>query len=233
MKRTLIIMCLSILAATTNAQEIDYLPHKIMPVHCFSISPVRVVFLDQAGLTYEYHDEYLGIGLSTGYKYASGRNYTRFFIATSNNNGPYEFYTGFYLMPQINLYFNKPKLKKTNLLVYINFKGNYKYLHVDSLEFHVWDNRRSENNFYYRRQIDKVKIFGITGGPGLKLNINHFFIDFNFGVGYIYHHHNMLVAGEALQAGEILRDPSAYPFPDTLTYSFPTLNFCLSFGLCF
>jgi hypothetical protein len=196
---------------------------------------VRVAFFDQAGLSYEYRYGHFGLGLAAGYKYASGRNYTRLFIATSNNYGAYEFYTGFYAMPQLNLYFNKPRHKKTNLLGYLTIKGNYKYLHVDSTEFYVYNNNVSEDNFYYRRQIDQVNIVGVTGGLGLKLNINHFFIDYNLGVGYIYHEHKMLVAGEKMAWGGTFYpgyDPG-YPFRDERTFSSPTVNFCLSIGYCF
>ncbi|MFO7723759.1 MAG: hypothetical protein R6V49_11115 [Bacteroidales bacterium] len=215
------------------AQEPEPVRTFTNPRNFISLSPVRVVFFDQAGLSYEYRYGFLGLGLAAGYKYASGRNYTRLFIATSNNNGAYEFYTGFYAMPQVNLYFNRPKPKKINILGYLSLKGNYKYLHVDSTEFHVWNNNVSEDNFVYRRQIDEVNIIGATGNLGLKLTINHFFIDYNFGVGWIYHDHKMLVAGLKTAYAGVFPPGPGYPFRDDHTFSSPTVNFCLSIGYCF
>jgi hypothetical protein len=235
MKRFVTIALVFAASIGVSAQENEPYQKFIQPATFISVSPVRVIFFDQAGLTYEYRYGHFGVALAAGYKYASGRNYTRLFIATSNNKGAYEFYTGYYAMPQVNLYFNKPKYRKTNLLGYLTIKGNYKYLHVDSTDFHVYNNNVSEDNFYYRRQIDKVNIVGITGGIGMKLNINRFFIDWNMGVGYIYHDHRMLVAGEKTAYGGTFPpgyDPG-YPFPDTHTFSSPTVNFNLSIGYCF
>jgi hypothetical protein len=196
MKKTIFIICVAFLPVYIFGQKSDSLPAKHFPRHYISINPINSALLDQVGIGYEYKPGILGFGLAAGYKYASQRNYSRFFIAASANRGAYEYYSGFYIIPQVNFYFYKPRRPDKGALLYFSLKGIYKYLQVDSTNYHIWDNSGGDSYYFYRKQLDKVNITGVFGNLGIKAVIRHFFFDINIGPGIIKRDHNMLVAGE-------------------------------------
>jgi hypothetical protein len=198
MKRIIFIICISFFPINIFGQESDSMSVKHFPRHYFSINPINCALLDQIGFSYEYKPGFLGFGLAVGYKYASERNYTRFFIAKSTEYGSYEFYSGLFVIPQVNIYFNKPKNQQKATLFYFSLKGIYKYLHVDSTDYHIWNLGQGDGDWYYRKQVDNANIAGIFWNLGVKHIYKHFFIDFNIGLGILIRDHKMVVAGEGI-----------------------------------
>jgi len=187
-------------------QKSDSTEAKHFPRHYISINPINSVLLDQVGLAYEYKPGIFGFGLAAGYKYASQRNYSRLFIAGTTQHGPFEFYSGLYVIPQINVYFNKPKKPNKATFGYFSLKGVYKYLHVDSTDYHIWDSSDGDYYWLYRKQVDNANIIGVFWNLGIKIVRNHFFFDLNFGPGIIYRDQRMVVAGKSIRDSHFYHD---------------------------
>jgi hypothetical protein len=229
-KVLMILLALIPLTQSLTGQEPDPKLVGDFPRHFFSINPINSFLLDQAGVSYEFKPGRFSIGLTGGYKYAGGRNYSRFFIASSANHGAYEFYSGMFAVPQMNFYLNKPRKRYNTTLVYLSVKGIYKYLHVDSTEYHVWDNTLSENYFLYRKMDDHVNIIGGSLNFGLKFGFKHHFIDINFGPAIIKRSHKMHVVAQAHTLALIPSTPSVTPLDETFSNTQKTMNFSVSFG---
>lgn len=193
-----IIFTLTIIICSTfiYGQSTDSISKNKAPKHIITINPLNAFVFQQAGLTYEFKAKRLGIGISTGYFYPNKLNISRFFIAGTNEQGAYEFYSGVYATPQLKFYVINPETRDDEIFCYITLKGVYKSLKVDSNAYHIWDTGSGDDSFYYRKQIDKCKITGAFLGFGFTRVINHFVFDFNFGAGYLGSVHNLIIAGE-------------------------------------
>lgn len=225
-----LMILLALIPMVLKTQEPDPKQVGDFPRNFFSINPINSFLLDQAGVTYEFKPGRFSIGLTGGYKYAGGRNYSRFFIASSANYGAYEFYSGMFAVPQMSLYLNKPRKRYNTTLAYLSVKGIYKYLHVDSTEYHVWDNTISENYFGYRKMDDHVNIIGLSLNFGIKFGFKRHFIDINFGPAIIKRSHKMHVVAQANSAALIPCFPCVTPFDETFSHTQKTMNFSVSFG---
>ncbi len=195
MKRIIFIAVVINCSYCLYGQQPDSIPKRHFPQHYFSINPINSFALDQLGLNYEYKHGILGFGLTAGYKYAGNRNYSRFFISGTTQYGSFEFYKGFFLIPQVNLYFPKSKNSKRSTLCYMDLRCAYKYLHMDSTN---WINFGGTGDQpFYRKQIDNASIISPYLMFGVKAVYGHFFIDFNVGPGWVFVEQSMIVAGEA------------------------------------
>jgi len=210
-------------------QKTDSVSTKHFPKHYFSINPINSIALDQPGINYEYKQGILGIGLTAGYKYAGKRNYSRFFISGTTEYGSFEFYKGFFLIPQVNLYLSKPKNIDKATICYLNLRCIYKYMHIDSTN---WVNFGGTGDRpLYRKQIDNVNLVAPYFLFGVKYISKHFFIDFNLGPGWVFIRQSMIVAGDAEYHPDIWDNtPVHNEFRSRNHFSF-TLN--LNFGGAF
>jgi hypothetical protein len=194
--KQIILTIISIIIYSTFlcGQEIDSTKKDHFPRHFFSINPFNCAILQQAGISYEYKTRWLGIELTAGGFYPNKDGRTRFFLTGSFTPGSFEYYSGFFANPQLNFYFSEPKNIKNATLYYVSLKCVYKYLYYNSKDWIKWTG--TGDIPLYRKQIDKVNFIGTFATLGVKRVIKHYFAEFNFGLGFNYIEHNMLVSGE-------------------------------------
>jgi hypothetical protein len=213
-----------------SGQTIE-LSQNLMPKHYLSFNPLNILLFQQIGLTYEYKPNKIGYGITAGYIYPNKKEYSNYFIAGPTNFGSLGYYSGLFIVPQVNLYLRMPKNKKTGGLVYLAFKGVYKYMHIDSTGRYAWDTHSDDYYWVYRQQLDNVNILGAFIDFGYKCVIWHFFFDINVGPGIIFINHRMIIVGEA--TGPYPIHILDQPRKETLNQIYPTVNFTLNFGVAF
>ncbi len=200
------------------------------PKHYISVNPLNMSLFQQMGITYEFKPGIMGYGITTGYIYANKKEYSNYFIAGPTNWGSLGDYSGYFVVPQVNVYLRKPKYVKHSGLVYISLKMVYKYMHIDSTSKTAWYNE-GDGYFLYRKMVDKVNIYGGFVDFGYRYVLYHFFFDFNFGVGKMWVNHKMIIAGEAVNPSPIhYFNP---PKRDELHQNHVTINFTLNLGVAF
>ena len=198
------------------------------PKHYISVNPLNIFLFQQAGITYEYKPGVIGYGITAGYIYPNKKTYSNYFIAGPTNNGSLGDYSGFFAVPQVNVYLIKPKHSEHAGLVYISLKMVYKYMHIDSTGQTAWYNE-GDNYYLYRRMIDKVNIYGGFIDFGYRYVLYHFFFDFNFGVGKMWVNHKMIISGQAVNPSPIQYfNP---PRQEEVYENHVTINFTLNFGV--
>jgi hypothetical protein len=209
-------------------QKSNELKEVHFPRHYISVNPLNIIFFQQAGITYEYKPGWVGCGITTGYIYPNHKEYSNYFIAGPTNIGSLGDYSGFFVVPQVNLYLLKPKDSDHANLVYFSFKMVYKYMHIDSTSQTAWLN---EGDFYYlyRKMIDKVNIYGGFFDFGYRYVIKHFFFDVNLGVGVMWVNHNMIVSRQGV-------NPPPWqnfnpPLQEEVHERHVTINFTLNLGI--
>jgi hypothetical protein len=198
------------------------------PKHYISVNPLNILLFQQAGITYEFKPGVMGYGITTGYIYPNKKEYSNYFIAGPTNYGSLGDYSGFFAVPQVNVYLIKPKHSEHANLVYISLKMVYKYMHIDSTSQTAWYN---EGDFYYlyRKMIDKVNIYGGFIDFGYRYVLHHFFFDVNFGLGSMWVNHKMIISGETVNPA-----PMHYfnpPKREELHQNHVTINFTLNLGV--
>ena len=233
MKRILYTLIIIIYSSFIYGQNSDTTSKQHFPQHYISINPLNFLLFQQEGLTYEYKTNRLGYAISTGYFFANKLNYSRFFITGTTERGPYEFYSGFYATPQINLYFSKPMNNKKATLCYISLKGVYKGLKVDSTEYHIWTHGSGDASYFYRKQVDRCRIAGAFLDFGVKCVKNHFVFDFNIGYGILSSFHRMVVAGEGYRIIYSNISNVNPPRHEWFKEDHRTLNISFNFGYAF
>lgn len=200
------------------------------PRHYISVNPLNLAFFQQAGATYEFKPGRMGFALSTGYIYSNHQEYSNYFVAGPTNYGSLGDYSGWFAIPQVNVYINKPKDPGNANLFYVSLKGVYRYMQIDSTQQTAWYNE-GDGYYWYRKMIDKVNIYGWFVDFGYKFVLQHFFLDVNFGVGSLSITHKMTVSGES--------QSSSYwhyfhpPDQDELQQQHVTINFSLNLGGAF
>lgn len=207
-KHLILFLFLALVTCGLSAQNPDTLTKKQVPHHFMSINPLNTFLLQQYGVAYEYKTHSVGLGISTGYMNDSRMNFNRLFIAGSVNHGALEFYNGYYVHPQVNVFLKEFKNNKKTTLCYMGLKGIYKQMFCDSTGFHIWDSNTGGDYYWvYRKHKDNLKITGaflVFGGRYVKMP---FFVDFNFGGGMLSHKHNLIVAADKANSGTFIYDP--------------------------
>jgi len=213
-------------------QQAEYPSQEHLPRHYLSLNPLNILFFQQAGLTYEYKPGRLGIGITAGYIYPNRKEYSNWFIAGPVEYGSLGYYSGFFLVPQVNAYLTKPKKTGNTALVYLSLKGVYKYMTVDSTESYAWDTHSDDYYWVYRKQVDRVNIFGFFVDFGIKYVWKHFFFDVNIGPGMMYVNHNLVIAGQT--SGHPSDVSNIHPpRSEKFNEQHLTLNFSLNLGIPF
>jgi len=205
-----------------------------LPKNYISFNPLNIIFFQQIGLTYEYKPGPLGYGITAGYIYPNEKEYSNWFIAGPVKYGSLGYYSGFFLVPQLNMYFSKPK-KATNVtMAYWSVKGVYKFMTIDSLYSYAWDTHADDYYWVYRKQVDRVNIIGAFAVVGLKHVWKYFFFDLNFGPGFMFVNHNLVIAGETYGLGYHSDVSNIHPpLTDTQNEFHVTVNFSLNLGVPF
>jgi hypothetical protein len=203
-----------------------------LPKNYISVNPLNIILFQQAGITYEYKPGVLGYEITTGYIYPNKKEYSNYFIAGPTNYGSLGYYSGFFVVPQVNVYLTKPNYSDEGGVVYLSLKMVYKYMHIDSTSSSAWFSE-GDSYYLYRKMIDKVNIYGGFIDFGYRYFLSHFFIDLNFGVGSMWVNHKMIIAGEKLGTSPY---PMIYINPlrrEELHKNHVSINFTLNFGFAF
>jgi len=234
MKRLTNTLLIIICSSFVYGQKTDTISKDNFPRHYISINPINSVLLGQAGLTYEYRLKGVGFDISLGYFYPNRINVSRFFIGGKVQYGPYEFYSGYFINPQLKFYLSKKERAKNTTYDYISVKMTYKQLHVDSTDYHVWKmyDTGGDDFAIYRKQFDKANVVGTFFGYGFKKISQHFFTDFNFGAGLIYDRHDMILTGQKyfIEMSSIHSPGNIYP-PQKERFDFFNFGFNFSFNI--
>lgn len=201
------------------------------PRHYISVNPLNILLFQQAGIYYEYKLGNLGYGITAGYIYPNKQEYSNYFIAGPTNYGSLGWYSGLFIIPQINFYLTKPKNVSHTGLVYVALKGVYKYMTIDSIGRLAWDTHTDDYYWKYRKQVDHVNIFGAFIDFGYRYYFYHCFFDFNIGPGFMFINHKMIIAGEATGPYPIHNiNP---PRREEFLQLHATINFTLNIGIAF
>jgi hypothetical protein len=232
MRTTIFIISILTVPLFVHGQKNELHLDEQLPRHYISVNPINILLFQQAGITYEYKPGVMGYGITTGYIYPNYKDYSNYFIAGPTNYGSLGRYSGFFVVPQINVYLTKPKYSDEGGAVYISLKLVYKYMHIDSTVSSAWYNE-GDGYYLYRKMIDKVNIYGGFIDFGYRYFLSHFFIDINLGVGSLWLNHEMIISGE--KNGSSL-DPIYYinpPRQEELHQNHMTINFSLNLGAAF
>jgi len=196
------------------------------PRHYISVNPLNILFFQQVGITYEYKPGMVGYGLTAGYIYPNHKEYSNYFIAGPTNAGSLGDYSGLFVVPQVNVYFNKPKYSGHANLIYLALKPVYKYMHIDSTEQTAWSH--PDDYYVYRKMNDKVNIYGGFVDFGYKCYIHHFFFNIEVGLGILAVDHKMTISSERISYyQEHYYHP---PKEESTNESHLTVNFSLILG---
>jgi hypothetical protein len=220
---SLFAVCLSFGQGQAESGDIPF------PRHFISVNPLNMLVFQQAGITYEFKPGMAGYGLTAGYIYPNNKEYSNYFIAGPTSAGSLGDYSGFFVVPQVNLYFNKPKYPGHASLIYIALKPVYKYMRIDSTQVTAWSH--PDDYYVYRKKNDRVDIYGGFIEFGYKCYIHHFFFDLEFGMGILEVDHNMVVSAEWISSrNEQYFHP---PKKESTSESHLTINFTLRLGGAF
>lgn len=233
MKHAIVVVLIIVCSAFVYGQKPDSTSKNSFPRHFISVNPINFCLLQQAGLSYEYRYKRFGFGISMGYVYPSRLNVGRFFLARTVDYGAFEFYNGLFCNPQFNFYLKDPNRLKRNTIAYLTVKGVYKYLQVDSTEFHEWHNVNGDAYDVYCKLVDRCHIGGIFLDLGVKYVRNHFTLDFNIGPGFLMQYHNAVIAGRTSYYGANYNSFPNPPPRESWSKLYPTVNISLTLGGAF
>jgi hypothetical protein len=217
---SLLTMSLSFGQGQQDSNDISF------PRHFISVNPLNIFFFQQVGVTYEYKPGRAGYGLTAGYIYPNHKEYSNYFIAGPTSVGSLGDYSGYFVVPQVNVYLNKPKYSGDANLLYFALKPVYKYMHIDSTEQTAWSH--PDDYYIYRKMNDKVNIYGGFVDFGYKCYIHHFFFAIELGLGILAVDHNMIISSEWVSSY-----PKQYYHPpkeESTNESHLTINFTLTLG---
>lgn len=196
-----------------------------------SVNPINMIFFQQIGITYEHKFDKIGIGISPGYIYANNKEYSNWFIAGPVSYGSLGYYSGYYIIPHLNIYILKSKITNNNIQSFLSLKIVYKNLKIDSTQVTVWENY---GNGYasYRKMDDNVNIYGGFVDFGFRYLKRRLFIESNFGVGFLWTRHDMVIFGKGAPYPNDIEDVNP-PSHSTKTEFTPTINFTINIGITF
>jgi len=214
-------------------QKNDSTPEHHVLKHFFSVNPLNALLFQQAGITYEFKPGIIGCGLTGGYIYPNRQEYSNYFIAGPTNYSSLGFYSGSYIVPQLNFYFKKSEKKGRTKLLYIALKAVYKYMTVDSTETIVWYTQggSSNGNSTNKKMDDTLNIYGAFIDFGFKYVNQAFFVDLNIGPGIMCLNHNMITYGISYGSSSVhyINPPQQEVREETHV----TINFTLNLGISF
>ena len=211
-------------------QQVDSVKTSPQSQHYISVNPLNISLFQQIGLSYEYRIKQLGFGITAGYIYPNKKAYSNYFIAGPTSYGSLGYYSGLFVVPQFNFYLTKIKSPHYSNQIYISLKGVYKYMQIDSTDFRAWDTHDKDSYWIFRRQFDKVNIYGGFIDFGYKLILQHFFLDINIGPGIMSVNHNMVIAQEKSSLSIKTFNPPKLESNNGLSM---TINFALNLGITF
>ena len=200
------------------------------PKHFISVNPLNCLLFQQLGLTYEFRPGRMGYGITGGYIYPNHQEYSNFFIAGPTSNGSLGDYSGWFVVPQVNVYLLQPKHPEIANLIYISLKGVYKHMEIDSTQKTAWSNE-GDGYYLYRKMNDQVSVYGGFIDFGYKLVVHHFFIDLNLGLGVLSVNHDMVISAQWMSNyGVQYYHP---PKTEETHEVHPTINFTINLGGAF
>jgi len=232
--RTILISFLFVVSSSClYGQKKDSTYKHAVSKHYFSINPLNVLFIQQAGITYEFKPGMFGFGLTGGYIYPNRQEYSNYFIAGPTDYSSLGYYSGSFIEPQLNFYFIKKEREGKAKFLYIAIKAIYKYMTVDSSERIVWYTQggSSNGNSTNKKMDDKLNIYGAFIDFGFKLVGQFFFFDLNIGPGIIHLNHNMITYGVSYGQSPIFYVNQ--PQQEVLVETHVTLNFAMNVGISF
>jgi hypothetical protein len=234
MKKLFLFLFLTYSSLNLLGQQPDS-TNKQLTQHFISFNPFNIL-VKQIGISYEYKPGRFGFGITPGYIYNIGddEGLLRFFIAGFAELGDYGVYKGYFINPQINYYLkkNSPYQHQT----YLSLKMVYKHMHLDSSKAYLWDDQNGGNDYnIYRKQVDRLNIFGAFLLVGDKYIKKHYVRDFYCGIGFLLLFHHLIIDGEYMDtSGNDLSNTyqkSTFNPPQKLL--FEQLNPAITFGINF
>jgi hypothetical protein len=211
-------------------QKKDTLKINHFPKHFISVNPLNILFFQQVGITYEFKPGVMSFGVTGGYIYPNHKAYSNYFIAGPTNDGSLGDYSGFFLVPQVNVFLIKPKHEKHTNLIYISLKAVYKNMHIDSLSPTAWENY-GDGYYLYRKMDDRVNVYGGFIGFGFRHVFSKFFIDLNLGIGALAVDHKMIISGECASMVPTHMHYYNPPLIKEIHDVNKTINFTINFGV--
>ncbi len=213
--RNLILSILFALGSiSSQGQGRDSLSLQRVPKHFLSVNPLTLSW-QQAGVTYEFKPGWFGLAVSTGYMYANNWNPSYFFVNGPVEHGSLGYYSGVYVIPQLNFYFATIKSREHAVMFYAALRGVYRFMTVGSKNYIPWDCQfLTDEEVTYLKMDDKVNIRAAYVNIGMKFVHDHFFMDVNGGYGILDVHHVMTVYGYSTHPGP----GGLYPVPLHDTY---------------
>ena len=235
MKIIIFLAAFTLCSHDLNAQKSDTASKDHLPALHISVNPLNILFFQQAGITYEFKPGRFGFGITAGYIYPNNKEYSNWFIAGPVKYGSLGYYSGFFLVPQVNVYLSKPKKTSNTPLVYLSGKVVYKYMTIDSIHSYAWYTYTSGDYYWtYRKQVDRVNIIGGFAIFGLKYVWKYFFFDINIGPGIMFVNHNLVIAGETYGLNHHSDISNVHPpRSETLNEIHGTIHFSLNLGIPF
>ncbi len=211
---------------TFNEKNVAVMHHNI------SINPLNIFLFQQIGLTYEYRQGKLGFGITPGYIYPNKQEYSNWFIAGPVKYGSLGWYSGWFVIPQLNLYLTKQHDSDEAGVWYLALKIVYKNMQIDTTKVTIWENE-GDGFTKRRKMMDKVNVYGGFIDMGYRYFLSHFFFDLNFGVGPMWVNHNMIVYAEANGMSYIPMHYLTPPEFEQYHHWGITVNFTLNIGAAF
>jgi hypothetical protein len=229
MRRTLLTALTLIAASLSFGQGQKETGNIAFPQHYISVNPLNILLFQQAGISYEYKPGMVGFGLTAGYIYPNHKEYSNYFIAGPTSAGSLGDYSGFFVVPQLNLYLNRPKYSDHANLIYFALKPVYKYMQIDSTQQTAWSH---PDDYYVNRKMnDRVDVYGGFIDFGYKYVIQHFFLNLEFGLGVLEVDHKMTISAEWISySTENYYHPTK---EESTSESHFTINFTLTLGGAF
>jgi len=221
----LLIFCSTVIHGQDNKSSTSYHP----PKHYFSINPLNLCLAQQAGITYEFKPGMFGFALGTGYMYRNNSTWSDYLIVGPKNiEGKLGYYSGVYVIPQLNFYFKPKKYEKGATMFYVALRGVYRYMTVDSIGFVPWFYSEHDETYGCNKMVDKVNIYGAFINLGMKVLRHHFFFDMSIGYGILGTYHDIFISSEEIMnhIGPVYSPPKHELFSD----QHPAFNINLSFG---
>ena len=183
-------------------------------------------------MAYEYRLGRIRFGITPGYIYPNKQEYSNYFIAGPTNNRSLGWYSGWFVVPQVNLYLSKPHDDGEGSAFYFALKLVYKNMWIDSTTVTVWTNE-GDGYTTRRKMNDRVNILGFFMDGGYRYFLGHFFFDLNFGLGPMWVNHEQLIYAEASGGGYNSLYYLAQPKTESFHQRTITINFALNLGFAF
>ncbi len=221
----LLIFCSTIIHGQDNKSSTSY--H--LPKHYLSINPLNLCLAQQAGITYEFKPGRFGFALGTGYMYRNNSTWSDYLIVGPNNTkGKLGYYSGVYVIPQLNFYFKPKMYEKGATMFYVALRGVYRYMTVDSIGYVPWYKSTGAETYECNKMVDKANIYGAFANLGMKVLRHHFFFDLSIGCGFLSIYHDMYISSQEFKnyIGPVYSPPKHEVF----STQYPAFNINLSLG---